>query len=752
MEGIDCARVHSKLSTHHSAEDRKTIIYSATQEMTASTLPPVSIIIVNYNGQKYLEKLVDSVYALNYPQDRLEIILVDNGSTDSSMSFVNEKYPAVVQILNDKNNFTRALNRAVDASNGEFVGLLNNDMSVDAEWLIELVTMLQEHPRAGCAGGKIMFTDRKTINSVGHERLPDFYYQDKGFREIDKGQYDRLCEAEGICGGAILYRRACLDDIGPFDEDYIMYFEDVDMAYRCKEKKWSIMYTPKSIVYHVFHGSSGGSNLAYLLCNRNRFFLLARHLPEELPGSIGSSHLRQRGEYGFLAACMPQVLSKLVEHNPPSVVERIIPRLFEKLAAVLSHEAMMKIISTYNILYRSKKPSLGIYDHALNLIGGGQKYAAAIAEVLQDSFDVTILSNKKIEKAKIEEWYGLDLKRVSLEVIELPFYEAQDRDAIDPSLANALDVNPFDAVAERTVQFDIFLNANMNEKVRPLSTVSVFTCHFPDSFKSKYFYPDRYSMIMSSSKYGAGWVKERWGLAGALVLYPSVDVFPKGEALAKKDTILSVARFEIGGSKKQAEMIEAFVRLCDIDPEIRRSWKFVLVGGSVAVNPYLDRVRELLEQYASYPIEMQVNAGLDIVRNLYAESKIFWHACGLKESNPHLVEHFGMTTVEAMQNSCVPVVINGGGQREIVEHGKSGYLFDSTELLMKYTAELVKNPELLNATAQRAFERSKAFRKEVFEKRVSELFHSLVGQEFRRTIASIDDLREYIGKQYLVST
>jgi glycosyltransferase involved in cell wall biosynthesis len=113
------------------------------------------------------------------------------------------------------------------------------------------------------------------------------------------------------------------------------------------------------------------------------------------------------------------------------------------------------------------------------------------------------------------------------------------------------------------------------------------------------------------------------------------------------------------------------------------------------------------------------------ILKLYGDASIFWHACGLNEQNPHLIEHFGMTTVEAMQNYCVPIVINGGGQKEIVEHGVSGFLFSTEEELLSWTLKVINDDELREKIAHGAFERSHQFNADVFKKKVVSFFANL---------------------------
>jgi glycosyltransferase involved in cell wall biosynthesis len=116
------------------------------------------------------------------------------------------------------------------------------------------------------------------------------------------------------------------------------------------------------------------------------------------------------------------------------------------------------------------------------------------------------------------------------------------------------------------------------------------------------------------------------------------------------------------------------------------------------------------------------------LKNLYQRAKIFWHLCGLNQNEPELVEHFGMTVAEAMQNGCAPVVFAGGGLQEIVENNVSGLLFASKEQLAKQTLGLIAEPRLLQAIGERACLRGKIFDREVFTARVKEIFGKILNE------------------------
>jgi len=388
--------------------------------------------------------------------------------------------------------------------------------------------------------------------------------------------------------------------------------------------------------------------------------------------------------------------------------------------------------AAYNLLLRGevvagwRKPSLALYDHTLHLIGGGEKYGCTMAQALQDDFNITLIAHRRISLEDLMEWYDLDLSRCRVKVVPLEFFADKGQGPINPDLVSARIANPFFAVSRESGNYDFFINNSMMEMVYPLANISLFVCHFPERPKGPYFYAQHYRHLVFNSLYTAEWIRKKWGISPSHHIYPPVDMEPAaGEMRAKENVILSVARFESGGSKQQAEMISAFARLRARAPGALRSWKLVLCGGSDSPNPYLDKIKGILESQPGLPVELRVNIALDELKRQYARAAIFWHLCGLGRTNPAHVEHFGMSTVEAMQNGCLPIVFDGGGQREIVEDGISGFRFPSSGELLAGTLHAVRDPELRQRLGQAARRRGRDFTRAVFADKVRALFGGL---------------------------
>jgi glycosyltransferase involved in cell wall biosynthesis len=435
------------------------------------------------------------------------------------------------------------------------------------------------------------------------------------------------------------------------------------------------------------------------------------------------------------------VLAWLRDH--PSIdISKVLARLTAEVARFKSVQSAWNLLGFLEVALGLRRPTVGIYDHAFHFIGGAQKYGATIAQTLQDDFDITLLANKPVARADLESWYGLDVSRCRLKILPLPFFEEKGRhpQVIDPGQVDTSGENPFHAVSRESGNYDIFINNGMLEMVYPAANTSLFVCHFPERERSRFFYVGRYTQIVHNSLYTARWIKKRWGLHPHKHIYPPVDMEPAAFPLEKDNIILSVSRFDIGGNKQQLDMIKAFQDLKKSEPLTMDGWKLVLVGGSPGKNPYLDGIQEHLRRTDASSIELKVNISATEVKAAYGRAKLFWHFCGLGQTDPAKVEHFGMTVAEAMQNGCVPVVFRGGGQTEIVEEGTSGFLFSSPPELIEKTRSLLADPVRLEEISARAHERGRTFRREVFAETVRDYFRSILERRFSGANRSANSL------------
>lgn len=247
--------------------------------MTESLL--ISVIIPNWNGVKHLPTCLDALLSQSYPD--LEVMVVDNASSDESVDLIRERYPQVVLLELEENlGLTGAINRAVEQARGKIIAPLNNDTQVAPDWAEALVKALQDHSDAGLAASKmLLFDKRDTLHSAGDDYGIDGIPINRGVWEKDQGQFDRDVYIWGGCGGAVAYRRDMLDDIGLFDEDLFMYCEDVDLNWRAQLAGYKCVFAPRAVVYHHLSATGGGVTASYYT-GRNTLWVLAKNYPGDL--------------------------------------------------------------------------------------------------------------------------------------------------------------------------------------------------------------------------------------------------------------------------------------------------------------------------------------------------------------------------------------------------------------------------------------------------------------------------------------
>lgn len=686
----------------------------------------VSILIVHFGDPKITKNCLKSIYKSDLKGLNYEILILDN-TPNKNYKRHFAKYPNLKYIKTKKNNYCFALNLGINKSKSEFIVFLNQDIQVDKNWLKELLKTIRKNEKIGCVMPKILFSNSGKINSLGVKVNEDYYYEDIGFNKKDSENLHEH-EIEHASGCSVLYRKSALEDIGGVDEDFVLYLEDVELSERLKNKGWKIILCPKSIIYHDFHGIvEKASRLPWYFCNRNRFLFLAKHEPGQFARQIKKAHPYKHKEYDELYKFVHDGIYKLVKENNEETIRDTLPDIMLEIAKLYPIEKLQNIINKVELLSNLRKPKICFYDHALHFPGGGQKYALTIASAFQNDYEVTLIGNKKVSIGDLESWYDLDLKKCNIKIIDIPINENEE--LINPTLAETADLNPFSPVEEEILNYDLLVNVNMTPHVNPLSLKSIFLCHFPDGAKKNHFYVGNYDLLITNSKYTSGWIRKKWNLEPSEIVYPPVDMQYK-EEIEKENIILSVSRFEESGTKKQFEMVKIFTEMCRHNKELAQNWKLIVAGGSTLKNQYFNKINKYV-QSRSNNIELFRNLPNNDLKKLYARSKIFWHACGLNENpkkHPQRIEHFGMTTVEAMQNKCVPIVIDGGGQREIINHGKNGFKFSNEKEFKKYTLKLTKNPKLIAILNEAAYKDSKKYNKRQFQAKFNVLVKDLINE------------------------
>ncbi|MFQ5350387.1 MAG: glycosyltransferase family 4 protein [Thermoanaerobaculia bacterium] len=415
-------------------------------------------------------------------------------------------------------------------------------------------------------------------------------------------------------------------------------------------------------------------------------------------------------------------------------------RLVERLRAARGWQAAYNLVQRAECALGLRRPRLAIYDHALHLVGGGQKYGCLLAAALRARGEVTLIANRPVTTAELEGWYGAEISGVTVELVELPSVDGEQAQP-DPALLPPGMPNPFTPVSVASGRFDLFVNNSMNEKVRPRANIAAAVCHFPERRPAGEFYMDRYRPLLYNSEYTAEWIRRRWGLEPDRRLYPPVEGGPAANADERRPLILSVARFERAGSKRQLEMARAFVKMRDLFPHLAGDWRLVLAGGvEPGGNDYLHRVEEVA---AGDPaVEIRTNIAATELARLYTEASIFWHLCGAGARDPGLCEHFGMTVAEAMRYGLVPVVFDGGGMPEIVDHGATGYRVADSAGLLERTLALIADRALRRRLGAAGAESAARFGLGRFAAEAREIFDELLAGYTNGFAADLERLRD----------
>ncbi len=245
-------------------------------------LPFCSVIIVNYNGKYLLKDCLNSVYILNYPKNRYEVILVDNGSADNSVSFVGKNFPHVKILKLDKNyGFAEGNNKGIEKARGDYITFLSNDTKVDKNWLLMLVKSAEKSKKIGICSSKVLdFKDMKTLQYAGGylDILGSSYF--RGMGEEDKGQYNKEEEVNSAFGCSMLIKREVINKLKYcFDPKFFLYYEETDLCWRTKLLGYKIIYVPKSIIFHKGGATSSkmkDESMFYLY--RNKLWTFKKNL------------------------------------------------------------------------------------------------------------------------------------------------------------------------------------------------------------------------------------------------------------------------------------------------------------------------------------------------------------------------------------------------------------------------------------------------------------------------------------------
>jgi GT2 family glycosyltransferase len=254
-----------------------------------SAAPKVSVVIPNHNGVTprdgltYLEMVLPTLREQSFRD--FDVTVVDDGSTDHSVRYLKENWPEVrVVALAGNSGFPKTVNTGIEATNGEYIALLNNDIELSPDWLEQLVGMLDREPGLGFVTGKILrYQERTVIEQAGQDLYTCGMFAPRGLDADDLGQFDEPRQITIATAAASIYRREAVARANGFDEDYFLYCEDADLCLRMVLQGYQGLYVPGPVAYHVRGGTIGQES------DRTRFYVL-RNTPitllKDYPGPI----------------------------------------------------------------------------------------------------------------------------------------------------------------------------------------------------------------------------------------------------------------------------------------------------------------------------------------------------------------------------------------------------------------------------------------------------------------------------------
>lgn len=341
---------------------------------------------------------------------------------------------------------------------------------------------------------------------------------------------------------------------------------------------------------------------------------------------------------------------------------------------------------------------IGIFDPYLDTLSGGEKYMLSIAFCLASFNEVFVFWDKEKER----EIKKVALRKLGIDLSSVKFYSNIFSKNVS-SITRLKKSRKFDAI--------IYLS----DGSIPLVGTKLFVhFQFPIEWvdgksiknKIKLFFVKK---IFCNSYFTKSFVDKKLDIKSE-VLYPPVSLYVD-KSVKKENIVLHVGRFYEDGEglnyKRQDMMIKAFKKMAQ---KKIRDWKLVLIVGVKKGDE--EKFGKFKNIFKSYPVTVIENPDNKSLWEWYSKAKIYWHATGFGEDlqkHPEKAEHFGISTVEAMGSGAVPVVINAGGQKEIVENGKDGYLWNTEEELISRTSKLIDNNNLLREMSKNAIEKSKIF-------------------------------------------
>lgn len=630
------------------------------------TSPEVSVIVLNYNNAPLTLNCLCSIIS-NTTSLPYNIIVIDNGSRSGDFDLLSKANPFVnIVRLSTNRYFGEANNIGADIAKGKYLAFVNNDTILSPDWLLPLLNCLKRVDSAGIAGS-VLLNDDLSIQEVGATVLDDgsvrLNYLNMSNSDIPDIEH---IEVDYCSAASILVRRDDFMRLCGFDYIYDpAYYEDVDLAYKFKQNGLSSFVCTKSNVFHV--GASTWTSNANELNSSN-----------------------------------------LVDYAKTKFVNRWKGRRFSDIAR-------NRIAVSGKPIATSSKRAIVFTPDPL-ILGGGEKYLFSLCRVLSNFYNIILSTPETYSTSRI---YSL-MSDMKIEISNMEYVRQADlgrpQDG-DILVTIGLSAIPFhQTIYTKNYHICQFPQMQINDNAtltnidnwNSLDLIICYSLFVKNEIKR---FADRSSLERKQIE----------------VIYPPCAIETNTtNSLRKSDNpviILSVGRFISGGNDKNQDMlIEAFIKLAG---SIKSNAELHLAGATLPDNRHREFYLKCVAMARNLPIYFHPNITSGDLCDLYNRAYLYWHGAGAKANCAQWQkEHFGITIVEAMNRRCICVAPNAGGIPEIIEDGRSGYLYNYPEELVKMSASLIRN---MNAgyvceIQNRAFDRSKSFSTEEFTRRVKSIF------------------------------
>lgn len=505
---------------------------------------------------------------------------------------------------------------------------------------------------------RINSASRYLLNNCGsgiraESRMPF----DTGFGEVDYGQFSGRRYTDAFCGCCVLLRRDLFIKRKVFISQFFAYFEDSELSFWIKSNGMNILYIPSSILYHRHSEKTLEKSDTWNL-------LVARS------GAIYQQISESKDAHPIINSW------KELKNKNPAVAQQLVDKL-EAYDRHLEGRLPCELIS------RTEKTCVGIYNSYWSSLGGGEKHALDIASLaLRLGHEVYLICEKDFSVNKLSNYFQVDLEGA--------------RKIVASEVTESL-----------TQRFDVFINSTFRSSLISHAQLSYYVVSFPHKEVSKRFL-DSY-VFLHNSEYTSRWSKRYWGEHRSVVINPvlsfelrdapSRSASTEEVCRAKEKILLSVGRFNFQGHCKNQHLIACAFKELSLQGLISDQWKLILVGSVDSTSRssvlHFNEVKNILVDSNADVIP---NASKSQLLDLYQRSSIYIHGAGMLAdpcNSPEKFEHFGISVFEAIVNGCIPVVHEVGGPADQVAGLEVSLMFSNPEGLRAAIVEAINHVECL---------------------------------------------------------